>query len=82
MLIRRRDVRLRERKIGPYKYLTIDRGKKRRKTEQSTQKNRAHKTQPKKKYKFKSRKSIQEQRQKQSKPQKKKQSINKKKSNT
>jgi len=44
VLIRRRDVRLRERKIGPYKYLTIDRGKKRRKTEQSTQKNRAHKT--------------------------------------
>jgi hypothetical protein len=27
VLIRRRDVRLRERKIGPYKYPTIDKGK-------------------------------------------------------
>ena len=47
-------MRLRERKIGPYKYPTIDRtgggGKPKKKTEQSTQKSRAHKTQPKKKY--------------------------------
>jgi hypothetical protein len=33
VLIRRRDVRLRERKIGPYKYPTIDRTKGGSKTE-------------------------------------------------
>ena len=38
MLIRRRDVRLRERKIGPYKYPTIDRTKGERETQK---KNRA-----------------------------------------
>jgi hypothetical protein len=30
MLTRRRDVRLRERRIGPYKYPTIDQKKKKR----------------------------------------------------
>jgi hypothetical protein len=37
VLIRRRDVRLRERRIGPYKYPTIDRTKE----EKSREKNRA-----------------------------------------
>jgi hypothetical protein len=37
VLIRRRDVRLRERKIGPYKYPTIDRTKE----EKNREKNRA-----------------------------------------
>jgi len=49
VLIRRRDVRLRERKIGPYKYPTIDRTPKRRNpekqsTQNTTQKNTESKT--------------------------------------
>ena len=55
-------MRLRERKIGPYKYPTIDRtrgGREPRKTEQSTQKNRAHKTQPKKNTKSRTKTSTQ-----------------------
>jgi hypothetical protein len=57
VLIRRRDVRLRERKIGPYKYPTIDRTKEGKDPEkkQSNQPRKAEHTKhnPKKKYRVK-----------------------------
>jgi hypothetical protein len=55
VLIRRRDVRLRERRIGPYKYPTIDKemdGKINPKTETRTEKTKAEKTEHKSKNKY------------------------------
>ena len=48
-------MRLRERKIGPYKYPTIDRtkGKTQKKTEQSTQKKQSTQNTTQKKYRVK-----------------------------
>jgi len=40
VLIRRRDVRLRERRIGPYKYPTVDKEKKGKKNPKTKQRRR------------------------------------------